>query len=114
MWGEEGGREGTHTLPDRSGRRDTRMRGTPRPPPLASACASPPTTLVPCHHGSAGCEGALNTHTRLSSFSSPPNSSGQLPAVPEGYTAITEGKATIMQKAHEVFYNPVQVKKVGK
>ena len=31
------------------------------------------------------------------------------PAAPEGWTTITEGKASITQKAHEVFYNPVQV-----
>ena len=55
----------------------------------------------------------------LSCFFSAPPSAGHpaapsdSAAVPDGYTAITEGKATILQKAHEVFYNPVQVRREG-
>lgn len=30
------------------------------------------------------------------------------PTVPEGFTVISEGKAKILMKANEVFYNPVQ------
>lgn len=35
--------------------------------------------------------------------------SGSKPAVPEGYTVRTEGKASILQSGNDVFFNPAQV-----
>lgn len=34
---------------------------------------------------------------------------GSCRPVPEGYTKLTEGKASILQKGNDVFYNPAQV-----
>ena len=68
--------------------------------PLASEWQAPPPsarhqTVVNCMHAASG---SLN---RAPSKRPPPP--------PKGFTVRTEGKASILQRANDVFFNPAQV-----